>query len=47
VETNETERWPNGKMERTAEKNSLLDYETFQKTNIFGEQTAAARSGLE
>jgi len=25
----------------------LLDYETLQKTKIFGEQTAAARSGPE
>jgi len=46
VETSETERWPNGKMESTAEKNYLLDYETFQKTNIFGEQTAAARNDV-
>jgi len=28
-------------------KNSLLDFETLQKTNVFGEQTAAARSGQE
>jgi len=45
VETSETERWQSGKMERTAAKNSLLDFETLQKTKIFGEQTAAARSG--
>jgi len=29
------------------QKYSLLDYETLQKTKIFGEQTAAARSGPE
>jgi len=34
-------------MERTAVKKSLIDFETFQKTKIFGEQTAAARSGPE
>jgi len=45
VETSETERWPNGKMESTAEKKYLLNCETFQKTKIFGEQTVAASSG--
>jgi len=38
VETSETERWYNGKMERTTAKSSLLDFETLQKTKIFGEQ---------
>jgi len=47
VETSETEHWQNGKMERTAAKNALLDSETLQKTKIFGKQTAAARSGRE
>jgi len=31
VETRETERWQNGKAERTAANNSLLDFETLQK----------------
>jgi len=48
VETSETELSQNCKMERTtAKKYSLLDYETLQKTKIFDEQTAAARSGPE
>jgi len=47
VETSKTEHWQNGKIEKTAAKNSLLDFETLQKTKIFGEQTAAARSGPE
>jgi len=29
------------------QKSSLLDFSTLQKTKIFGEQTAAARSGPE
>ena len=45
AETSETERWDNAKMERTAaKKTSLLVFETLQKPNIFGEQTAAARN---
>ena len=31
--------------ENSSKKYSLLDRETLQKTKIFGEQTAAARSG--
>jgi len=38
------ERW-NG--ENSSKKYSLLGYETWQKTKIFGEKTAAARSGPE
>jgi len=34
-------------MERTAAKISLLVFETLQKTKIFGEHIAAARSGPE
>jgi len=33
--------------ENSSKKYSLLDYETSQKTKIFGEQTAAACSGPE
>jgi len=46
VETSKTEHWQNGKIEKTAAKNSLLDFETLQKTKIFGEQTAAARNDV-
>jgi len=30
VETSKTEHWQNGKIEKTAAKNSLLDFETLQ-----------------
>jgi len=32
--------------ENSSKKYSLLDYETWQKTKIFGEQTAAARNDV-
>jgi len=35
VETSETERQQNGEKERTAVKNSLLDFETLHKIKIF------------
>ena len=35
------------KWKELQQKKSLLDFETLQKTEIFGEQTAAAPSGPE
>jgi len=35
------------KWKEQQQKSSLLDFETLQKTKIFGEQTAAARNGPE
>jgi len=42
VETSETERWQNGKMERSSAKNLHCQIMKLCKKQIFGEQTAAA-----
>jgi len=34
------------KWRKQQQKNSLLDFETWQETKIFGEQTAAARNDV-
>jgi len=34
------------KWKKQRQKSSLLDFETLQKTKIFGEQTAAARNDV-
>jgi len=46
VETSETERWHNGKMERTAATKLFVRFWNFAKKKIFGEQTAAARNDV-
>jgi len=48
VETSETERHQNRKMERTAAKNSLLDFEAAKNKNfrLISEQTSAARNDV-
>jgi len=48
VETGETERHQNRKMERTAAKNSLLDFETAKNKNfrLISGQTSAARNDV-
>jgi len=47
METSETERWHNGKMERTTAKQLVVRFLNFTKNKSFriiSEQTAAARN---
>jgi len=46
VETSETERWQNGKMEKTAAKKFVVRFWNLARKKIFGEQTAAARNDV-